>query len=168
MFYFFYINFTSNYWPDLYGAVLLTSWNLVATHCVLLVSVWRGLELFSRMGTHSVYQTSMCKIIVYSTITASVPITAVLCTASSSTAIIGLVTMVSTSYLVLTASIVLICTLRHCRILYLHCLHHQFRLLQLCGQLLLGVFHSIGHMIYRRLQDLWSLRLDLILLQGYM
>ena len=50
----------------------------------------------------------------------------------------------------------------------MHSLHNRFHLLQLCGQRFLGVLHFIGYLVYRRLYNRWSLRLDLFLLQGFL
>ena len=118
---FFYISCTIRYRPDLTSAVSFTSWHIIAPHRVLLVSVCRSPAVFYRMGTHSVFPTVMCKITVDLTTTSSKPITVVFCTASSSTALIWLVTVVSSSSIFLTAYIVLTCILRWCSILHLHC-----------------------------------------------
>ena len=147
---------------------MLASRHLIVPHRVLLVSICQGPALFALMGSHSVCIIVMCNITIDSTTMSYAPITVVLCTASFSTAIIGFVTVVSTSSIVLTAYIVLTCTLRRCSIFHLHLLNNFVYLLQLCVQLLLSVLHCVVHMIYMRLHDRCSLRLDLLLLQVFL
>ena len=115
-----------------------------------------------QMGTHFVCPTVMCNITVESTTMDFVPISVVFCTASSLTTIIGLLTMISISCIVLTFYIFLTCTLRHCIILHLNFLHHRLHFIYMCGELLLGVLHRVGHMIYRCLQDRWILHLEFL------
>ena len=147
---------------------MLTSRHLIAPHRVLLVSICWYPAVFACMGTHSVCLTVTCKITVDSTTTSSAPITVVFCTASSSTEIILLVTVVSFSSIVLTASVVLTFTLRLCKILHLHYLHHFLHFLQLCDQLFLGILCCVGHMIYQRWHNCWGICLGLLLLQIFL
>ena len=130
--------------------------------------VTRFREVFVWMGTHSVFPIVMCKITVGSNTTASAPIPVVLCAASPSTAITGLVAMVSTSSIILESSIVLTCPVGSCNILHINGLHNRFHFLQLWSQLLLGFLHRVGHMIHRFLHNPQSLCLDLVLLQGFL
>ena len=74
MFIFFYISFISRYQPGLSGAVSLTALHFVTSYRVLLVAICWFTTIFTRMSTHSVCPTLMCKITVGSTATASATI----------------------------------------------------------------------------------------------
>ena len=114
-------------------------------YCVFLVDICWGHAVFARIGTNSVCPTVMCKITFGSTTTASTPIPVVLCATSYSTAVTGLVAVVSTSSRILAASIVFTSAMGRCGIFHLCSLHHCLHFLQLCGQLSLGFSPRFPH-----------------------
>ena len=68
----------------------------------------------------------------------------------------SLAAIICVSTVVPTASVILVWVLRPCRILQLHFLHNCLHFLYLSGQLLLVIFHPVGHIIgwcfnYRRI-----------------
>ena len=161
MFSFFCIIFNCRYRPDLSGAVFLASRHLVVPHHVILVSFFLGPVVFASMITHYMGTTLLSYIPVETASPTASPISFVLRTASSLAGIICVYTVVPTSY------IILMCILRPCSILNLHCLYHCFNFLLLCGQLLLGVLHRVGHMIYWCFNDRRILCRDLFRLQDF-